>query len=334
IHFCMSKRRSQSFQMTPRTPRGTIIDGQRWPPGFKPDNVRSAKKMKPRPDDIFVCTFAKSGTTWIQHIVHLLLDKAVYDATIDNGDVVSSTKQGKHTTLFLESPMIEQVGAANVDGFKSPRVLKSHFNYRDMPKGGEAKYIFACRNPKDVLTSFYHHHRNFKILDFENGDFDVFFELFMKGHVAMGDYFDHLTSWLKEIDQARERILVLTYEDMVADLRSAVVQIANFIGGKAVEVISNERQLAKIVEASSFNSMKKNQQRWVPMQIMTRPLFIRKGKSRDWKNYFSHEQSERMDERFRDSLGATAAAEWWRAEMEWSEDEFAEKDVDLLQSKL
>ncbi|GMS82944.1 hypothetical protein PENTCL1PPCAC_5119, partial [Pristionchus entomophagus] len=160
-----------------------------------------------------------------------VVDKAEYEATIDKKEPTSSAKSDEKKTLPFASPMVEHVGAAKADCIESPRVLKSHFTYRYMPKDCGAKYIFACRNPKDVLTSYYHHHRYFKQYDFADGEFDVFFDLFMSGQVGVGDYFDHLTSWLMGIDQAEEQILFLKYEDMVDDLRSAVVQIAHFIGG-------------------------------------------------------------------------------------------------------
>lgn len=64
----------------------------------------------------------------------------------------------------------------------------------------EAKYIFVARNPKDCLTSYYFHNRNFKIYNWADGDFDVFFELFVSGQLAFGDYYDHLLSWLPHIN--------------------------------------------------------------------------------------------------------------------------------------
>ncbi|GMR46421.1 hypothetical protein PMAYCL1PPCAC_16616 [Pristionchus mayeri] len=286
---------------------------------FTPEKVSSAKSLRPRTDDIFVCTYAKSGTTWIQHIVHLLLGKTVYDELHTRNGSVNALSNGEKA-LFTVSPMIESFGASFVDAMESPRILKSHLSYADIPKGGGAKYIYACRNPKDCLTSFFHHHRNLKVFDFENGSFDLFFDLFMDGKVAVGDYFDHLNSWLEGISMQNEQILFLKYEDMVTDLRSAVIKIAEFIGGKALELVKDEQQLAKILDASSLESMKVNQSRWVPDKWQ-RGEFIRKGGSRNWKEHFSFEQSLRLDKLFRQRCGDTAAAEWWRSEMAWNDEQ-------------
>ncbi|GMT11398.1 hypothetical protein PFISCL1PPCAC_2695, partial [Pristionchus fissidentatus] len=324
------KRQVSTIQQTAlRLPEGMIIDGEHWPPIFCAENVRSAKALKPRPDDVFICTYPKCGTTWIQHIVHQLLGKTDYEAAVDddeNDNVPSSSAEHgdekkdnmAFAAMCFVSPMIERMGAAYSDTITTPRVLKSHFTYGNIPKGGAAKYIYAVRNPKDCLTSYFHHNRNFKIYNFEHGEFDVFFELFMQGKVGFGDYFDHLTSWLEGIDKAEEKILFLKYEDMVADLRSSVVKIAEFLGGKSAEMIRNEQELTRIVEASTLSSMKKNQQRWFPNKQLHRGEFIRKGGSRDWKNQFSSEQSRRMDTRFRQRCAATAAAEWWHTEMAWN----------------
>ncbi|GMR44905.1 hypothetical protein PMAYCL1PPCAC_15100, partial [Pristionchus mayeri] len=235
---------------------------------FKKEHISSAKSLKPRTDDIFVCTYSKCGTTWIQHIVHQLLGKTEYEVSETNLNK-GEKENGQKAPLFVVSPMIESVGGAFVDAMESPRILKSHLPYSDIPKGGGAKYIFAVRIPKDCLTSFFHHHRNLKVFNFENGSFDLFFDIFMEGRVAVGDYFDHLNSWL---------------------------------------------------EASSLASMKVNQGRWIPDKWQ-RGEFIRKGGSRNWKEHFSYEQSLRMDKRFRERCGLTAAAEWWREEMAWNDED-------------
>lgn len=45
--------------------------------------------------------------------------------------------------------------------------------------------------------------------------------------------------------------------------------------------------------------------------------FIRKGKKRDWVNYFSKKQSEQLDVLFHRRLAGTKAEHWWNAEMKW-----------------
>ena len=60
----------------------------------------------------------------------------------------------------------------------------------------KAKYIFISRNPKDCVVSFFHHTRGFpQHYDFEDGDFDVYFDLFCEGKVDFGFYYDMLKSW-------------------------------------------------------------------------------------------------------------------------------------------
>uniref|UniRef100_A0AC34GUW7 Sulfotransferase domain-containing protein n=1 Tax=Panagrolaimus sp. ES5 TaxID=591445 RepID=A0AC34GUW7_9BILA len=286
-------------------PKQAVIDGEVWPPIFKTEYVRSAKMLEPRNDDVFVCTYPKCGTTWIQHICSQLLQ--------DN----YGPEKGKVAELSMTSPMIERMGAKYSDELQCPRLLKTHFAYFNCPKSQTAKYIFAVRNPKDCLVSYYFHNKNFKIYDWPEGDFDTFFELFVNGQLAFGDYFDHLISWQEHMHD--ENVLFLKYEDMMEDLEDAVKKIGLFIGGKAEEKVCDPEELNKIVEESKIDSMKKNQERWFPGSILRKQTFIRKGGSRDWKNYFSKEQSDRMDAVFRTRLAGTEAEKWWKYEMSWNE---------------
>ncbi|VDO21132.1 unnamed protein product [Brugia timori] len=305
-------------------PKQSCIDNEIWPPVFKPEFLRSAKSMTPRDNDIFVCTYPKCGTTWIQHICSQLL-------TENYGPQVG---QGKHIISFLPrlppleplfnmlipelcitSPMIERMGAKFADNLDAPRLLKTHFTWYNVPKNNSAKYILAVRNPKDCLTSYFFHNRNFKIYNYEHGDFSAFFELFLTKNIAFGNYFDYLLSWLPHIND--ENVLFLKYEDMCADLQQAIVRIGEFLGGKATKHVQDEAILSQIVANSTIKSMKKDQWRWFPENNLRQNIFIRKGGSGDWKNYFTLDQSRRLDSMYQKYLSGTIAEHWWEEEMAW-----------------
>ncbi|KAI6186811.1 Sulfotransfer-1 domain-containing protein [Aphelenchoides besseyi] len=293
-------------------PKQAIIDGEVWPPIFQAEKVRSAKTMQPFPTDVFVCTYPKCGTTWVQHICSQLMMNEY------------GPEEGQE--LCKTSPMIEKMGADYVNALRHPRLLKTHFSYYNCPKNSKAKYIFAVRNPKDCLVSYYFHNRNFKIYNWADGDFDVFFELFASGQLAFGDYFDHLLSWLPHIND--KNILFLTYEEMFENLDEAIQKIGHFIGGNAADMVDDSVQLEKIVNESHIDAMKKNQSRWFPGNHLRQENFIRKGGSRDWKNYMNREQSDRLDAIFRTRMAGTIAEDWWQYEMAW-DDEVEEVAINI-----
>lgn len=116
---------------------------------------------------------------------------------------------------------------------------------------------------------------------------------------------------------------------MCDDLHTAVVRIARFLGGRAEALIQNPAALAKIIAESRIDSMKKNQTRWFPGQHMNAD-FIRKGGSRDWTNYMSKEQSDRLSAIARTRLAETDAASWWMYEMAWDEDELSSNMPEIV----
>ena len=162
--------------------------------------------------------------------------------------------------------MIERMGAKFADELPSPRLLKTHFNYDNCPKSSKAKYIYCVRNPKDCLTSYYFHNKNFKIYDWAGGDFNVFFDLFMESKLGFGDYFHHIKSWLPHIHDPN--VLFLKYEDMLEDLETAIKKIGNFLGGRAAEIVNDPESLKYVVSESKVDAMKKNQTRWFPGSVL------------------------------------------------------------------
>ena len=159
-----------------------------------------------------------------------------------------------------------------------------------LPSTTPGKYINVVRNPKDVAVSFFHHYQRFKM--YPHYEWEEYFELFMKGDVEFGDYFDHILSWWAHKDD--DNVLFLKYEDMKKDLPTAVAQIAKFIGQDISKELVDE-----IAHKTTFDNMKKDcSASFEKVKAFHKPTgtdFLRKGEVGDWKNYFTPEQEARLD---------------------------------------
>jgi hypothetical protein len=279
-----------------RRPAYTVHDGFLMPMGFPVEGFDSGQRYRAEAGDIFVSTYPKCGTTWVQFIVYLLLRRGEpLPAGVGLNDVF---------------PHLEEVGEAVVRALPKPRLIKTHLPFARTPWHGAARYIYVARNPFDCAVSFFHHTRGFvKHYDFADGTFDDFFECFVRGEVDFGDYFDHLLSWLPRA--AEPNVRFLTYEDMLADPRAAVTAIGEFLGGDAAAAVSQPGLVERILEASSFDKMRLDQRRWSSQRPANMPEFVRKGVVGDWQNHFSPVQARRLAERYVQRTRGTAAEHLW-----------------------
>ncbi len=163
----------------------------------------------PRPDDVYLASYARSGTTWLQMIVYQL-------TTDGNMDF-------EHITQPI--PYFERAlgQGRDLNRLPSPRIFKTHLRYGELPKG-PYKRIYIARNGKDVLVScyyFFRAHSPFK------GSFDEFFHRFMAGNVPKGSWFRHVAEW--SAHAADSNVLFLRYEDLVSDFDRTLRRIAAFL---------------------------------------------------------------------------------------------------------
>lgn len=238
----------------------------------------------PRPDDIFVVTFPKSGTTWLQMILYQIF-------TDGEMDIAHISEWSPYFDVSVRGP--------GIDHLPSPRIIKSHLAYNMIPKGA-CKYIYVVRNGKDVSVSYFHYAQTH--LSF-NGDFGEFFDLFLNGfpsgiydHPTWVEYghptwFEHVSQWLE--NRRNLDVLYLTYEELKRDRVGAIKKILAFCG---VEV--GPEKFARIVERSSFAFMKQYEDKldtltWGLINRARRAgNFIRKGEVGGWKECLSGEQEE------------------------------------------
>ncbi|KAK2820964.1 hypothetical protein Q5P01_023923 [Channa striata] len=264
---------------------------------YVPSHLHPAQSLKYyedftfRPDDIVIVTYPRSGMTWMQEIVPLIMsggDPASVE-TLPNWDRVPWLEENRACMLNLEQR-------------PSPRMFSTHFHYDMMPASFfevKPKVINVMRNPKDVFTSSFHYYGIASFL-VQPGPQREFLEKFLNGKVMFGSWFDHVKGWLGADN--KERIMYICYEEMARDLKDSVSRISQFLDKPlSAEVVE------QIADRCLFKNMKKNNMSnfsAVPREFMdqTKSEFLRKGIAGDWKNQLTVEEVEYFDNFYKDKM--------------------------------
>ncbi|XP_071762683.1 amine sulfotransferase-like [Centroberyx gerrardi] len=256
--------------------------------GLQPKDLDALQHVEIRPTDVFLTTYPKSGTAWMQQILVQIMDAAhpdqVEDAT--NRVRVPWLEAGPPDNPLRERP--------------DPRLFGTHLPPDMLPHGVRAKRIkvvYVMRNPKDVLVSLYHFYCSWKMLEAPKS-FEDFFQQFLDGDVYMGSWFDHVREYYTARDQMD--VLFLKYGDMLKDLRGEVVKLCAFLGKNLTD-----EAIDQVVETSIFKNMKTNPKANFKDLVDThryKKKTMRKGIAGDWKNFFTVAQNERFDQVFKEKM--------------------------------
>ena len=262
------------------------------------DYLPQIKKFEVRPDDTWICTFPKCGTTWTQEMVWCLKNKLDF-------------AKAKSTSQNVRVPFLEMSGLmprappnsiGNVNDMESPRIIKTHLALGMLPQGfleKASKIIYVVRNPRDTCVSLYHH---WKLLHTYTGSFEDFADLFLNdlcGHYA--PFFPHVLKYWE--NRSSPNMLFITYEEMKKNLRAVIRRTASFL-----EVEVTEEDVLALEKHLSFDSMKRNDavnktdltvalhQIYKEAYNCTPPQgdFMRKGKVGDWKEYITGDLLDRF----------------------------------------
>jgi len=172
-----------------------------------------AGNFEPTESDVFIATFAKSGTTWMQQVVHQLRC---------NGD-------DQFDDIYEVVPWLESAIDMGIDPATPQRgdfrAFKSHLAYEQLPKS--ARYISVLRDPVEVIPSWYRFLGDW-FFDADAISIDVFArEFYFK---AFPKHLSSMQTWLTRASE--NDTLVLTYEDMIDQPTRVAPAVGEFLGLK------------------------------------------------------------------------------------------------------
>jgi estrone sulfotransferase len=240
-----------------------------WKPGRRPAKG-PAHSARPtiHDDDLFLVSYPKSGNTWMRFLLANLL--------CDERDGTDGEPIDFHTAVRYVPEY--ELHADEVNSAPRPRILKSHTTYdARLPR-----VVYIVRDPRDAYVSYYHYMRKRLTKD---TDFSSFIR--MDG-LHPCHWHEHVAGWID-----RPNVLVIRYEDMLADTAAQVRRLVAYRGGRSF----TQEQIAHAVVRSSFSQMKQIERRYGrpfqnEQQRRRSTPFMRTGRAGAWTEHFTPDDHE------------------------------------------
>lgn len=237
--------------------------------------VRSnaGRRLSIRKDDRFLVSYPKSGNTWMRFLLAKLLSD---DTGFDSIEQII--------------PDIYRHPDSELAKITSPRILKSHELFD--PRYGTVLYL--VRDPRDVLLSYYHHHRKFRQRH-GDGSIPEFTTAFLAGRLdRYGSWSHNVGSWI-EARSGDADFCLLRYEDLKLDTAAGLARAAAHFGIEA-----NPAAIDASVRFCQFERMRRMEQeqghRWQALEGSRADLaFLRKGEVGTWRGVLPESSLRAME---------------------------------------
>jgi aryl sulfotransferase len=263
-----------------------------------------------RDDDIIIGTYAKSGTTWVQQIVAQLIAGGNPDLPVAE---MSPWLDLRVPPKEIKLPLVESQAHR--------RFIKTHLPVDALVFSPRAKYVYIGRDGRDVVWSMYNHHANANQTWYDAlnetpgrvgppiepppGDIRQYWRDWMDrdGH-PFWPFWENIRSWWEIRDLPNVKLIHFT--DLKRDMPGQMREIAAFL-----DISIDESRWAEIVEYCSFDWMKKNATKSVPLGgafwDAGAEVFINKGVNGRWFDTLTAKEVAEYETRAEKELGGDCA---------------------------
>jgi hypothetical protein len=268
---------------------GPFTDTSRW------------DDFKHRPDDIFICTPPKCGTTWTQAICAMLVF-----GKVDHGLKPGIISPWIDANLAPIDEYLEQVESQS-----HRRFIKTHTPLDGIPYYPECTYLVVVRDPRDVFISALNHRDNMTNKELALKVAPTSFDNWLTDDLKPGTWdvqtlsmlVDFFTSYWKYRNVSN--IHIFHYADMKLDLKGSISAMA-----KALNIKVEADFLDAMTEAASFDSMKRNASQFAPVgkeYWKKESGFFAHGRNQQWKDVLTDAQLSAFNERLAQLLPSDQA---------------------------
>lgn len=230
-------------------------------------------------DDVWICSYPKSGNTWMRFcLANLLRPAEAVDFRTVN-DLI---------------PDIYRLNRGNFSNGSRSRYLKSHEVFRPDYR----RVLYLCRDPRDVLVSYFHYSRKQEDIA-DDMTIAEFAEIFLEGTIparSAGSWAENVGSWLGA-RRASKSFLMLRYEDLLANPHARLAQAARFLG-----IPFTDEMIAGAIEASAADRMRAIEAREADSDPALRKRrdipFVRKATSGGWRKELPAPVARKVEQRW------------------------------------
>ena len=277
---------------------GTFADSARW------------ERFTLRSGDVVISTPSKSGTTWMQTIVGMLLH-----GTTDLGAPISELSPWLDMKLRTDDEVFRLL-----DDQTGRRFIKTHTPLDGVPRRNDVTYIAVVRHPLDIALSDRDHADNmdtdraFAILREASGEpehwhredapedagdylrwfVDNTIEPTGSGPYGLADYANQVGTYWDARDESN--VSLFHYADLWANLDGEMRTIA-----ASLEIEIDEQRWSAFVEAATLDSMRARASVTAPdaqWGVWRSPeRFFRAGGTRDWGSLLTEDDLAHFDDR-------------------------------------
>jgi aryl sulfotransferase len=205
-----------------------------------------AARYQPRPEDVFVVTQMRCGTTWMQQLVYQVVTRGRGEF----GD-------GARGHLYAISPWIDAVNSVSIEdaplvGERPTRIIKSHLPTRLCPYSSQARYLYVTRHPVSCFASIVDYNRS--LLGPLAPPVTTLADWFCSDRMYWLPWPRHVDGWW-EWAASRDNVLFVHFEDMKKNFPAVRERVERFLG---YELTAAER--SQVDERSSFRYMKEHEE--------------------------------------------------------------------------